>query len=130
MASTSVDCRLTTPWGAMSTGSFGGSSPAIMRCSIAAASWPKPLARNRNAGERRRRNFAEQLVGIAGENGDVIRNAHAREMADFGELPRVMGVDGQDRDRSRQRRRANDSRVAVVLPNRFCGRLGSLAGTR
>ena len=63
----------------------------------------QPLAGDGDARERRRRNFAQQIVGVAGEDRDFVRNADAGEVADFGELPAVVGVDGQNCDRPRQR---------------------------
>ena len=61
------------------------------------------LAGDGNARKRRRRDFAEQVVGIAGEDGDFVRDADAGEVADFGELAAAVGVDGEDGDRPRQR---------------------------
>src|SRR5262249_20340218 len=46
---------------------------------------------------------AKQVVGIAGEDGDVVRDADAAGGANFGELTAALRVDREDRDRSRQR---------------------------
>ena len=63
----------------------------------------QPFAGDGDARKRRRRNFAQQVVRVAGEDRDFIRDANAGEVADLGELPAVVGVDGEDRDRARQR---------------------------
>ena len=73
----------------------------------------------RNAAKGRRADLAHQVVGVAGENRDLVGNANAGHVADFSQLPAALSIDGENGDWPRQRGEPAAHPALLFFPPNF-----------